>query len=233
MPLPLLGILAAAGAIGKVAGGLGKGRADGRAAEADINYKRDNQQLDRYATQQRSILDAAQAMASQNKTDAQMGLDAPTARGKQALLGDALANYQYKAPTHARANVVDFGSPFNLSANTRELGGMLSAGALNDQKQGNSPLSKVDFQSALIAPPNQTALPQSSWLDKLLNAAGTVGTIAGGVGEAANAFGGEKSTAKSIADFVPVETGVPSGFGTPVSFSSPQFRTGRIPKVRY
>lgn len=208
--MAILPILAAAAGVGKILGGIGKGRAEGREAEADLNYKRDNQALDAYSLQQRSILDAAHAMASQNRTDAEMGLAAPSMRGKQALLGDALANFQYKAPTHARANVVDFGSPYNLSDSTRQLGGLLSSGALKDQQQGNSPLEKVDFMSMLIDPPNQTALPKSGWLDKVLNTAGAVGSIGGAIGEATGAGG---TTAGQIA-------------------TNP-YRTGRIPKVSF
>jgi hypothetical protein len=198
MPLPLMGILAAAGAIGKVAGGLGKGRADGRKAEADVNLDRDQLATSQYGMQQGAMLNAANAMAGQNQTDAQMGLQAPSMRAKQALLGDALSGFEYKAPTHARANVVDFGSPYKVSDSTRELGGLLSTGALADQKQGNSPLEKVDFMSMLLKAPGQTPLPQSNWLDKILNSASAIGSIGGGIGEAAKALGGS-TTAGDLA----------------------------------
>jgi hypothetical protein len=216
MPLPLMAILAGASAIGKIAGGLGKGRADGRAAEAGVNLDRDQLATSQYGIQQRSMLDAAQGMAQQNQTDAQMGLMAPSMRAKQALLGDSLKNFQYKAPTHARANVVDFGSPYNLSDSTRELGGLLSTGALADQQKGNSPLEKVDYMSMLMKAPGQTALPKSSWLDKVLNGASAIGSLAGGAQEI---MGGGQTTAKSIADIVPVQTGFPK-FGTNVRFGN-------------
>jgi hypothetical protein len=207
MPLPLMAILAGATAVGKIAGGLSKGRADGRKAEADVNLERDKLTTSQYGTQQGAMLDAAQAMAGQNRTDAEMGLQAPSMRAKQALLGDALKNFSYKTPTHARANVVDFGSPYNLSESTRELGGLLSTGALADQQKGNSPLEKVDFMSAILKPPTQAALPQSSWLDKLLNTASAVGSFAG-AGAGMMPAGGQQTTAG-------------------------QFATGKIPNVRF
>jgi hypothetical protein len=230
MPLPLMGILAGASAIGKIAGGLGKGRAEGRKTEADVNLQRDQLASSQYGTQQRSLLDAANAMAGQNVTDAQMGLQAPSMRAKQALLGDALKNFQYKAPTHARANVVDFGSPYNLSDSTRELGGLLSTGALADQRQGNSPLEKVDFMSNILKPPTQTSLPQSGWLDKVLNTASAIGSFAGA---GKDLMGGDEPTkAKSIADMVPIESGVPN-FGMPTMLGAPVGRVGKIPNVRF
>lgn len=194
-----MGILAAAGAIGKIAGGLGKGRADGRKAEADVNLQRDQLATSQYATQQGAMLNAARGMADQNLNDAQIGLTAPSMRGRQAVMGDLLANFQHKVPTHARANVIDFGSPVNLSDSTRKLGGLLSSGALADQEKGNSPLEKVDFMSMLMKAPSQAPLPKSSWLDTLLNTAGTVGALAGGAAEAKNAFGGTPSTASQLA----------------------------------
>lgn len=199
-------VLDVAEAMGGMAGALGKGRADGRVAEANVNAGRDQTALNQYGMQQGSILRAAENMAQQNQTDAQMGLQAPSMRAKQALLGDQMAGFQWKPPTHARANVVDFGSPFNISANTRELGGMLSSGALADQKQGNSPLEKVDFLSQLIAPPGQTPLPKASWLDKILNTAGAVGGIAGAVN------GLRENEEPSVAN---------------------QFALGKAPKVRF
>lgn len=204
-----MGILAAAGAIGKVAGGLSKGRAEGRKAEADVNLQRDQLGTQQYGMQQGAMLNAANAMAGQNVTDAQMGLQAPSMRAKQALLGDALSGFEYKPPTHARANVIDFGSPYKISDSTRELGGLLSSGALADQKQGNSPLEKVDFMSMLMKAPGQTPLPQSNWLDSILNTAGTIGTLAGGAKEAKDALGA----------------------GTPTVAS--EFAVGKVPKVRF
>jgi hypothetical protein len=172
-------ILAGAAAVGKIAGGISKGRAEGRKAEADMNLQRDQLATTQYGTQQRSLLDAAQAMAGQNVTDAQIGLQAPSMRAKQALLGDALKGFQYKAPTHARANVVDFGSHYDISDSTRELGGLLSTGALSDQREGNSPLDKVDFMSHILKSPGQKPLPQGNWLDKVLNTASVIGSFAG------------------------------------------------------
>lgn len=201
-------IMAGASLIGKLFGGMGKGRAEGRKAEADVNLQRDQLATSQYGVQQRSMLDAAQGMAQQNQTDAQMGLTAPSMRAKQALLGDALKNYSYKAPTHARANVVDFGSPYNISDSTRQLGGLLSSGALADQQKGNSPLEKVDYMSMLMKAPGQTALPKSSWLDKVLNGAGAIGSLAGGVGEMMGGANAAPTTAN-------------------------QFATGVIPKVRF
>lgn len=225
-------ILMGAAAIGKVLGGIGKGRAEGRQAEANVNLNRDHLATSQYGIQQRSMLDAADGMARQNLDTAKLGLEAPQMRAKQAAMGDMLANFNYKAPTHARANVVDFGSPFNPSASSRELGRLLSSGALADQKQGNSPLQQVDYMSMLMKAPGQTPLPKASWLDKLLNTAGAVGSIGGAVGEAMGGAGGGETTAKSIADIVPVQTGVPN-FGTPASISAPPWRTGRVPNVNF
>lgn len=194
-----LPILLGAAALGKVFGGAAKGRAEGRKAEADVNLQRDQLASNQYATRQGSMLDAARGMADQNRTDAEMGLMAPSMRAKQAMLGDALKNFQYKAPTHARANVVDFGSPYQLSDSTRELGGLLSTGALADQQKGNSPLEKVDFMSMLMDAPGQTPLPKSSWLDKVLNTAGAVGSLAGGVSEVMGGAGGGPTLAGQYA----------------------------------
>jgi hypothetical protein len=210
--LPLMGILAAAGAIGKIAGGAAKGRADGRKAEADVNLQRDQLTSDNYRTQQGSLLDAAQGMANQNRTDAEMGLTAPSMRAKQAMLGDALKNFQYKAPTHGSANVVDFGSPYTLSDSTRELGGLLSTGALADQKKGNSPLEKIDYMKMILQAPGQTPLPKAGWLDKVLNGASAIGGLAGAFGEAKTAFSNATAPPPSMAE---------------------QYALGKAPNVRF
>ena len=205
--MAIMPILMGAAAIGKVLGGIGKGRAEGRQAEANVNLNRDNLATSQYGIQQRSMLDAADGMARQNFDTARMGLEAPQMRAKQAAMGDMLANFNFKTPSHARANVVDFGSPFTPSASSRQLGGLLSSGALADQQQGNSPLEQVDYMSMLMKPPGQTPLPKSSWLDKLLNTAGAVGSIGGAVGEAMN----------------PAEQPTTAG----------QFAMGKIPNVRF
>jgi len=210
-------------------GDMGQGRAAGRQAAAATNHDRDILAQQAYANRQGSILRAAEASAQQNRADAELGLAAPSMRAKQAVLGDALKNYAYKAPTHARANVVDFGSPFTLSDDTRALGGLLSSGALADQRAGNSPLDKVDFMRSLIDAPQMTPLPKSGWLDKVLELSG----FAGDVGEAVRGQR-EPSVARelSVADITPVRPGVPN-VGTPANISTPdQYHYLRAPRLK-
>ncbi len=134
---------------GNLAGSYGAGRAAGRAAESTANNQYDLLRL----------------------AAARLNLDAPSARARNSVRGDVLANARpvsVSGPitgTHGQIPQISGGlSPALFSQNTRDLGGQMSRDALLSQMQGGG-----DFQPQ--------AQPQSTGLDKLLTGLGIGGQL--------------------------------------------------------
>lgn len=168
------------GAAGKVAQGLGKtapelaamaqGRADGRLTDATLQQRQDQLAQSRYT----NTLNKANTEMDQAK----YALTAPQQRASNSVRGDVLANVQdfsYGAPRMVGNIPVPTSTggrrPSILSDNTRQLGRLMSSEALASQQAGNP-------FSALEQVPGLTPLPQPGVTDKILNTAGTIGSLA-------------------------------------------------------
>jgi hypothetical protein len=169
---PLIPLIA--GGIGALAGGAAKGRAQGRAAEADYGLNRDqllaalyqaaqNAQLQRYNTEQQAALQAAQGQESGRLNRAgldlqrrQFALQAPDTRLSQAIRGSLTANARDARATHPRANVVHFEGgprPSMLNADARKLGELLARQALMAQLAGDKFAPVPETQFPRLTPP--------------------------------------------------------------------------------
>ena len=165
--LPFL--LKAAPGIAKGLGSLGKGRAQGRAAEADQLQAQDRLRL------------AAQGQAL---NAAEFNRGAPGARATNAVRGDVLSRAQPFTLSGEGRNLSGSGglSPALFSSGTRDLGSamtreaMLSGLAAGRPGPGgpSTPVPDAYSFNPTFAP---TPLPQSGKLDKLLLGAGIAGNI--------------------------------------------------------
>jgi hypothetical protein len=166
-------------------------KAQGRAAEAVANQRQDQGAQNAYATDKsldlealirgyQAELDKAKGQLSEYETK----LAAPGQRAANSVRGDILANVQdvgFDAP--AGVNVTSFSGglrPSLLSGNSRALGGQMSKEALMDALSGSptpfSNMAPVDLSSITgRTAPEQTALPQASAMDRVMEAIGTYG----------------------------------------------------------
>jgi hypothetical protein len=189
------GSLISAGA--QIGAAYAQSRAQGRQAEAVANQRQDAGAQNAYATDKsldlealvrgyQAELDKAKGQLSEYETR----LSAPQSRASNAVRGDILANVQdvgIDAP--AGVNVTSFSGglrPSLLSGNTRALGGQMSKEALLDALSGSptpfSDMAPVDLSSITgRSAPAQTALPQASAMDRVMEAIGTYGGMAGGL----------------------------------------------------
>jgi hypothetical protein len=189
------GQLISAGA--QIANSYAQSKAQGRAAEATVNQRQDAGAQNAYATDKQldlaaliqgyqAELDKAKGQLSEYETK----LAAPQSRASNSVRGDILANVQdvgVSAPDGV--NVTSFSGglrPSLLSGNSRALGGQMSKEALLDALSGSptpfSNMPAVDLSSITgRRAPEQTELPQASAMDRVMEAIGTYGGMAGGL----------------------------------------------------
>jgi hypothetical protein len=187
------GSLISAGA--QIGAAYAQSKAQGRQAEAITNQRQDAGAQNAYATDKQldlealirgyqAELDKAKGQLSEYETK----LSAPQSRASNAVRGDILANAQdvgVSAPDGV--NVTSFSGglrPSLLSGNSRALGQQMSKEALLDALSGSptpfSNMAPVDLSSITgRAAPEQTALSQPSGMDRVMEAIGTYGGMAG------------------------------------------------------
>lgn len=181
----------------QIAGAYAQSKAAGRAAEAAANQRQDQGAQNAYATDKsldlealirgyQAELDKAKGQLSEYETK----LSAPQSRAANSVRGDILANVQdvgVSAPDGV--NVTSFSGglrPSLLSGNSRALGQQMSKEALLDALSGAptpfSDLAPVDLSSVTSRrAPAQTALPQASTMDRVMEQIGLWGGLASGV----------------------------------------------------
>lgn len=228
MALPLLAILAAAGAAGKIAGGAAKGSADQR--NADNNRKLNQNQLltQLYGTKQNASMNALLGGSNEQSAHAnidvarrRLALDAPGKRASQSVQGSILANAQpFKLsglPDRVASRIPEMSgglTPEMFSADTRALGSELSRTALIDQLRGDNfdPLQKTDFKSGILDDPKLEAYNnKAGLLEKILGGIGMVGSMAGAAGASFGAAGAAGNSG-SVSDFANATPSPYSGF---------------------
>jgi hypothetical protein len=169
MPAVIPVILAATAIAGKVA----EHRAQGRAAETQLNSERDRIAAQNYATQQQ----AANQQRQQALDERKFSLNAPSTRLSQLLRGDLIQNATDRhttVPGIETATTTGGARPSMLSADARSGGGEMVSKALQGLMQGDT----FDPQTLLQAP-GLTPTPQSGRLDSILGLLGTAGSMAG------------------------------------------------------
>lgn len=179
--------------VSQMAGKAAEGRAKGRESEALLGNARDNTANSMYRTAQ----DAQFQNAGLDLNRQQFMEQARSGRAKDAVLGALLANIQdvnIGVPGIKTAQVSGGLRPSALGAGGRSAGELLNQQALLKMLQGDS---FVDAQ--LLAPPQQSAMPQAGLMDKILGGIGTYGSMASGIMGAMGGGGGGETAAPQSA----------------------------------
>lgn len=156
------------GGIGEVAGGMAKGRADGRAAESNAIISRDQQRL-------QDIL----AQRSQDTQMASMNLEAPQTRMAQAIRGGIISsgmpNFSMQAPP---------------GVNKPQMTGMMGMGSISPaSRQGGADMERqalLKMLSGETVPERgftPSELPQAGLFDKILGVTSAVGGFGSALGK--------------------------------------------------
>lgn len=221
-------ITAGAGLLGKLFGGGAKGSADQRGAEnnqalqqnaltANMHNARQNALLtaamakdrgamDRYGTRQGATTSALNSEEAGKLNRARLGLEAPTVRARQSVLGSMMENMQpvrvenMNPRLAGRVPTITGGlSPDALSSTTRAHGRDLQEKAMAAQFSGSDVPGATDFRSgildapemvnfdaSMLAPPHLAQMRGASGMEKFLGWGGLLGSAIGGIGELIN-----------------------------------------------
>lgn len=116
----------------------------------------------RYGIQQGATSNALANQSAENISRARLGLEAPTARARQSVMGSLMANMQpvsVEAQGQVRGRVPKITgglTPAALSPETRQHGAELSKAALMAQLTGSDIPAATDFKSGILQGPAPT-----------------------------------------------------------------------------
>lgn len=195
MPIPLLAIAAA----GYIASRAAKGAADERAKKNQYTLQRDELAQRGNTADMTALLNALNQNEQAKQSRAQLGVNAPNARAKQALLGSLMANAQttkYQPPPGVRmgSGGIDLSS---LLSGARTAGRDLSAQATKAIQTGSDVPAYTDATSQLTKNPTPTQYQGAGKVETILSLLGLLGSgvgaynsMAGGAGAGGAAGGG-------------------------------------------
>lgn len=148
---------------------LGGNKKQNREAQNAAMPTQNQQELDRYRAQQQSILQALLGQSNEQINQANVdlrqrdfALNAPSVRGKQALLGSLMQNMQpvsfsgLSPQLAARMPKISGGlNPAAIGPLARQMGLLMQQNALSGQRAGDkfAPLLPTDFKGGLLPPP--------------------------------------------------------------------------------
>jgi hypothetical protein len=178
-------ITAGLGLAGQVAAQRSAARAGARQQEAGANMAQDRYAQDNYAAQQNATLTAASMAEAARLKRAQLGMDAPEQRTKQALWGDIIGNIQDAKISGLGAHIpkvsVSGGfRPSLIGPGGQQAGKQLQTQALQALMTGSDVPAMPDFDRAILTPPEATPLPQASGQDRWANIISLIGQFAQG-----------------------------------------------------
>lgn len=191
MALPLMAIAAGAGILGKLFGGAAKGQTQERAAQNDAAQASANRATSQYGIQQGAMNNLLGQQEQSTLNRAQMGISAPSARMKQAILGSLLQNVQdAKVTPPAGVNMAQLSGglkPSTLSAATRAGGGELEKQALMALMSKSDVPAATDFVGkGLLTPPASPDYKSAGTGESLLSLLGLLGGVGGAISEIGN-----------------------------------------------
>jgi hypothetical protein len=169
-----LGLLPAIDAVGNIAGGAAKGAANERAME-------NQRQANVYDTQQRSLLQALGLDERATMDRAQLGIAAPQARAKQALLGSLMQRMQkanVQPPPGIRMGQVSGGIGDAIGGSGAKMAGILmQLQALKAMQSGSDVPAATNYaQKGMLPPPEYKKAGKGESIMSLL------GLVGGGIG---------------------------------------------------
>lgn len=177
-------ILGAVTGLGSVFGGAGKGAAAERQSQNDFLQRENQMRLGLHNTQQQALLSLLGLDEAATMNRARLGLEAPGARTKQAVIGSLLSRLQparIQAPAGVNVGRISGGLGDALGGP-----GMRAAGEALQRQALMALLSKSDVPAAanyagrgMVAPPQMQAYRKSGKGESLLSALGLIGGLAG------------------------------------------------------
>lgn len=192
MPIPLMAVALGAGILGKIAGGGAKGAATERAGQNDFTAQQNQQALSKYGIDQsaRQNLLGQQEQATLNR--AQLGMQAPNVRMKQALLGSLIQNMQsakITPPSGIRMGQMTGGiDPSSLlNAGARAGGGEMQRQALMALLTKSDVPAATDFvKDGTVAAPTMGGYKNPGKLESALSLISLLGSAGGAISEIGN-----------------------------------------------
>lgn len=203
-------------ALGSIFGGAAKGASSSRESANNQALLQDRNRTDQFGIQQNAATSAANAqqqaimqalLGGSNEQNAHANidldrrkfvLDAPSTRGKQALLGSLMQNMKPVTMTGGSpqmlARMPQFSgglSPSALGPLARQMGLLMQQNSVAGQQKGDTfaPLERTDFKSGVLDPGRSTVLPpilaqlqKAGLLEKILGGIGLGGSLLGGLG---------------------------------------------------
>ena len=168
-------------ALAAVAGKAGEGAAAERAGANTFATTQNQLAQAGHNSDITALLQALQQNESAKINRAQLGIQAPSARTKQALLGSLLMNAQtakYQPPPGVRMGAVSGG--FDLSkllANARTAGSELNSQATRALQTGSDIPAYTDATSRLAKSPTPTGYQGAGKLESTMSGAATAGSL--------------------------------------------------------
>ncbi len=188
MAFPLMAIAAGAGLLGKIMGKGAEGSAAERTNKNDFQTRQNQLANQQYTTQQNAATSLAGLQENATMNRAQMGVTAPSARMKQALLGSLLQNYQPRsvsAPAGIRMGNVSGGLDLSaISQAAKGGGGELERQALDALFSKSDVPGATDYQtSGRVAPPKLDGYQGAGAFESVLSGGGLLGSLLGTIAE--------------------------------------------------
>jgi len=186
MPAWLLPALMAGGSILSRAGA---GAQQERQQQNNGQFDRDRLALQAQQGQQSAALQAQGLNENALMNRAQLGISAPSARMKQALLGSLLQNAQtarYTPPPGIRMGQMSGGLDLSalINAAARQAGGTLQGQATRALETGSDVPTFTDATSRLTATPTPSAVRGPGMGESLLSGGGLLASLLGAVMQA-------------------------------------------------
>lgn len=188
MPLPLMAIAAGAGLLGKLMGKGGEGAAKERTNQNDFQQQQNQLANQQFNTQQNAATNLAGLDEKATMDRANLGISAPSARMKQALLGSLLQNYQSRsveAPAGIRMGKVSGGLDLSTIADAVKAGGgeLLRQGLDALYSKSDVPMAANYSQSAKVAAPSLGGYQGAGKMESVLSGGGLLGSLLGSIAE--------------------------------------------------
>lgn len=183
----LSAILAGASLLGPLLSKAGGGAASERGNQNDFLLRQNQQQQQGYQFDMQALLQALQQNERGKMDRAQMGIQAPQARMKQALLGSLLQNAKtarYTPPPGVRMGTVSGGLDLDtlINAMARKAGGTMQTQATQALETGSDVPAYEDATARLQKSPTPGAYKGAGGLESILSGGGMLASLIGGLG---------------------------------------------------
>lgn len=177
-------ILAGASLLGPLLSKGGKGAATERQSQNDYQLRQNQQAQGAHQFDMQALLQALQQNERGTMDRAQLGISAPQARAKQALLGSLMQNVQ-SVKAQPPAGVRMGGGGIDLSAllsGARRAGGALNTQATTALETKSDIPAFTDATARLSKSPTPSGYKGAGTLESVLSGGGLLASLIGGLG---------------------------------------------------